>query len=326
MTAPLLEVQNLVIDFELDEGSTRAVDGVSFSVNAGEAVAIVGESGSGKSVTSLAIMGLLPTPPARIRGGRIVYQSADLLNMEPRRRRSLSGSEIAMVYQDSMASLNPSLTVGQQITQVVRHHKKVSRAAATVRAAELLELVGISDARARLSDYPHQFSGGQRQRVLIAMALSCDPKVLIADEPTTALDVTIQAQIIELVVRLRKQLGMAVIWVTHDLGVVAGLVDRVVVMYAGRVVEEAPVHELFASPSHPYTIGLLRSLPRFDGGDEPLMPIPGGLPDMSTSIAHCAFAARCERATERCHAEIPALAGKPGARQVACFHPAEVTA
>ena len=320
-SSPILSVENLELDFEVAGGMLRAIDGVSFSVNAGEALAIVGESGSGKSVTSLVIMGLLAQPPAQIRNGRIVYNGEDLLAASRKRRRSISGNEISMIYQDSLAALNPSLTIGQQIMQVVQYHKRISKQAARERAVELLTLVGISDPESRLSDYPHQFSGGQRQRALIALALSCDPKILIADEPTTALDVTIQAQILELVLKLRRQLGMAVIWVTHDLGVVAGLVDKVAVMYAGRIVEEAPVRELFASPRHPYTVGLLKSLPNLDDSQQRLTPIPGGPPDLSRPIEHCSFAARCNRATEACWAKIPKLELKGDAGKAACFHP-----
>ncbi|GAA1114054.1 ABC transporter ATP-binding protein [Nocardiopsis composta] len=316
---PLLHVDDLVVGFESEGSATRAVDGVSFSVGPGEAVAVVGESGSGKSVTALAVAGLLASPPARVRRGRILFDGTDLLALDPRRRRALGGREISVIYQDAMAALNPSITVGRQIAQVVRWHTGASRTAAADRAAELLDLVGIPDPRSRLASYPHQLSGGQRQRVMIALALACEPRLLIADEPTTALDVTVQAQITELVGRLRRELGMAVVWITHDLGVVAGLVDRVVVMYAGRVVEQAPVRDLFAAPAHPYTTGLLRSLPVLDGPQERLVPIPGGLPDPAAPLTGCPFEPRCDRRLPECSAQTPDLVPVAESHASACL-------
>ncbi|GAA3742879.1 oligopeptide/dipeptide ABC transporter ATP-binding protein [Spinactinospora alkalitolerans] len=324
--SPLLEIEDLAVAFDTEDGTLRAVDGVSLTVREGEAAAVVGESGSGKSVTALAVMGLLAAPPARVERGRIRYRGTELLDLDPKRRRALGGRELSMIYQDSMASLNPSMTVGRQIAQVVRNHRGGSRTAALSRAAELLELVGIPDPRARLGSYPHQLSGGQRQRVLIGLALACEPRLLIADEPTTALDVTVQAQIIELVARLRAELGMAVMWITHDLGVVAGLVDSVAVMYAGRIVERAPVRALFAQPRHPYTAGLLRSLPGLDGPRRRLVPIPGGLPDLTRPIEHCAFAPRCEHAVPECLHSVPELLPVREAHEAACLRTDEVAA
>lgn len=305
MSAPLLQVSQLAVRFDTDEGPVHAVNDISFTLREGEALAIVGESGSGKSVTALSIMGLVPCPPGHIDGGSVQYRGRELLGAPEGELRRIRGREIAMIYQDPMTSLNPGLTVGRQLTDVIRHHLGLDRRQATERAVELLALVGIPNAAGRLGEHPHQFSGGQRQRILIAMALSCEPAVLIADEPTTALDVTVQAQIIELVKDLRERLGMAIVWITHDLGVIAGLVDKVAVMYSGYAVEQAPVRELFAQPSHPYTVGLLRSLPTLGGEARRLTPIPGSPPDLVRRVDACPFAPRCEWVIDRCREEFP---------------------
>ncbi|MGI8781580.1 MAG: ABC transporter ATP-binding protein [Solirubrobacteraceae bacterium] len=324
MSEPLLEVSQLAVGFDTDEGPVHAVNDISFTLREGEALAIVGESGSGKSVTALSIMGLVPSPPGRVDAGSVRYKGRELLGASERDLRRIRGREIAMIYQDPMTSLNPALTVGRQITEIVRHHLGLDRRQAADRAAELLTLVGIPNAAGRLGEHPHQFSGGQRQRILIAMALSCDPAVLIADEPTTALDVTVQAQIIELVKDLRERLGMAIVWITHDLGVVAGLVDKVTVMYSGYAVEQAPLRELFAQPSHPYTVGLLRSLPTFGGDRRRLTPIPGSPPDQARRVESCPFAPRCDWVIDRCREEFPALAGVAPDHGVACHRRDEV--
>ncbi|WP_232663977.1 ABC transporter ATP-binding protein [Pseudonocardia sp. TRM90224] len=321
---PLLDITDLSIRFRTDDGELRAVDGVSLQVAEGEVLGVVGESGSGKSVTALTVMGLLAGDAAVT--GQVRYRGADLLTMDPTKRRALCGPELAMVYQDSMAVLNPTMTVGRQIAMVVRHHRGGTKKAAMERAAEMLDLVGIPDVRARVADYPHQFSGGQRQRILIALALCCEPRLLIADEPTTALDVTVQAQIVELVRKLRSELGMAVVWVTHDLGVLAGLADSVAVMYAGRVVERGPVDTIYAGPRHPYTEGLLRSLPRLDAAGERLTAIPGGLPDLTQPIPGCAFSPRCGWSTEHCTEERPDLHEIETLHASACFRAAELPA
>jgi len=320
----LLEVRDLVVRFDTDDGTVHAVNGISYSLQKGESLAIVGESGSGKSVSALALMGLLPRPQARVEGGTIHFNGRDLLTQSEQEWRRTRGREIAMVYQDPMTSLNPALSVGKQLSQVVRHHLKLSKSAARERAAELLSLVGIPNPRGRLDDYPHQFSGGQRQRVLIALALSCDPALLIADEPTTALDVTIQAQMIELVKGLREQLGMSVVWITHDLGVVAGLVDKVAVMYSGNMVEEAPVHGLYDQPKHPYTVGLLNSLPTLEPGVRRLTPIPGSPPDPRELATACPFAPRCAWVVERCRESPPPLAPVAPQHSAACFRSSDV--
>jgi len=324
MSAPLLEVSKLAVRFDTDEGSVHAVNDVSFTLEQGEALGIVGESGSGKSVTALSIMGLVPTPPGHIEAGSIRFRERELLGAPERELRGIRGREIAMIYQDPMTSLNPALPVGRQLSEIVRHHLGLDRREALERASELLALVGIPNAGGRLGDHPHQFSGGQRQRILIAMALSCDPAVLIADEPTTALDVTVQAQIVELVKELRDRLGMAIVWITHDLGVVAGLVDKIAVMYSGYVVEQAPVRELFAQPGHPYTVGLLRSLPTFGGERRRLTPIPGSPPDLSRRVDACPFAPRCDWVIDRCREEFPDLADVAPDHGAACHRRDEV--
>lgn len=319
--APLLDVDGLNVEFRTQGGTINAVSGVGFRVAPGETLAIVGESGSGKSCCVLSILGLIPAPPGEVTAGRIRFRDTDLLGMPERELRAIRGSRIAMIFQDPLSSLNPLLTVGTQIAEVLETHLGADRATARKKSIELLRLVGIDAPEQRLNSYPHQLSGGMRQRVMIAIGLACDPELLIADEPTTALDVTIQAQIIDLVKRLRKKNAMSIVWITHDLGVVAGLADRVMVMYAGRVVEEATVDALFATPLHPYTAGLLRSLPRVDAdhGDE--LPAIGGMPpDLAQLPEGCAFAARCSRTTERCRRERPRLEARAAGHSVACWN------
>jgi len=317
--APLLEVRDLQTHFHTQDGVVKAVDRVSFSVDRGETLGIVGESGCGKSVTSLSIMRLIPSPPGKIAGGQILFDGEDLLQQSEERMRQIRGNRIAMIFQDPMTSLNPVLTIGRQITESLELHLKLSRREAQKRAAELLDMVGIPSASKRLDNYPHQFSGGMRQRVMIAMALSCNPELLIADEPTTALDVTIQAQILELINRLKEELDTAVIIITHDLGVVAGMTDRVTVMYAGRVVEEGPTREIFENPRMPYTIGLLRSIPRLDEARRrKLNPIRGLPPNLIDLPPICAFSPRCDFAQERCITTRPELRPVGAGHAAAC--------
>ncbi|MEZ5816543.1 MAG: ABC transporter ATP-binding protein [Hyphomicrobiaceae bacterium] len=321
MSEPILQVRGLHTHFKTDDGWVRAVDGVDISINAGETVGIVGESGCGKTVTAMSVLKLLPMPPGKIVEGEILWQGRDLVALDKDAMNEIRAKEIAIVFQEPMTSLNPVFSVGEQIAEVVRRHEKVSRKAAMDRAAEMLALVQIPNAKARVNDYPHQFSGGMRQRVMIAMALSLNPKLLIADEPTTALDVTIQAQILDLLADMKERLGMAVMLITHAMGVVAEVTQRVVVMYAGKVVEEAPVHQLFAKPMHPYTQGLIRSIPRLDRAGkakERLEAIPGTVPNMLTPPPGCRFAARCRFATDKCLAEIPPLREIEPGHKVAC--------
>jgi peptide/nickel transport system ATP-binding protein len=314
MTEALLQVDDLKTHFFNEDGVTRAVDGVSFSISPGETLGIVGESGCGKSVTALSILRLLPERLGRTVGGRVTFEGQNLLTFSEREMRAVRGNRIAMIFQEPMTSLNPVLTIGHQIAESVRIHRGVSVEAARARAQEVMQLVKIPDAARRLDDYPHQFSGGMRQRVMIAMALACDPKLLIADEPTTALDVTIQAQVLRLMLELKEKTGAAVILITHDLGVVAETCQRVVVMYAGRKVEEATVEELFDRPAHPYTRGLLASIARGRAGNrvKRLQEIPGIVPSLREPIRGCAFAPRCRFATARCSTEPPALTSVPG--------------
>ncbi len=322
MAEPLLSVQNLKTYFKTDGGMVKAVNDVSFDLYEGETLGIVGESGSGKSVTSLSIMRLLPTPPASIDpGSKILYRGQDLLKYKDEQMRKIRGKEIAMIFQDPMTSLNPVLTIGKQITESIRLHLKFDEKKARQRAVELLNRVGIPSAQKRLDDYPHQFSGGMRQRVMIAMALSCDPKLLIADEPTTALDVTIQAQILDLLKNLRRDFGTAIILITHDLGVVAGMCDRVNVMYAGRVVETSNAKPLYANPRMPYTIGLLNSIPRLDEHKrERLLPIPGMPPDMVTLPPGCSFEPRCVYSQPAvCRSQVPPLREVAENHRAACL-------
>jgi len=308
VTGALLQVTNLQTRFHTPEGIVHAVNGISFHVNEGETVAIVGESGCGKSVSMMSPLKLIPTPPGEIYSGTALYRGADLLQTSEQDMEAIRGKEIAMIFQDPMTSLNPVLSVGRQLTESLRVHLGHTAEQAEKRAVDLLEEVGIPDAKRRINEYPHQFSGGMRQRVMIAMALSCVPSLLIADEPTTALDVTIQAQIVELVARIRASLHMAVIWITHDLGVVAGMADRVIVMYAGFIVEEADVDDLYDTPSHPYTIALLGALPRIDRRrDHLLKSIPGSPPNMLMEIQGCPFAPRCEFTIDKCRQENPPL-------------------
>ena len=319
--APLLEIDRLQVDFVLRHGVVHAVRDLSLAIHPGESVALVGESGSGKSVTALAAMGLLKLP-AKIRGGDIRWKGASLVGPGAAGQlRAVRGNQLAIVFQDPMTSLNPLFTVGTQLVEVLRRHLNMSRAQANERAAELLDLVGISSPRERLRQYPHEFSGGMRQRALIAMSLACEPELLIADEPTTALDVTIQAQILELIADIRDRLGLAVLMITHDLGVVAGLCQRVAVMYAGEIVEEGPIDEMFAQPRHPYTRGLLASTPRLDSLAHRLSGIPGSPPRMDAPPVGCAFSARCSQPVERCYTESPQLlADAQNGRKLACWH------
>jgi oligopeptide transport system ATP-binding protein len=319
--SPLLDVQDLRVRFHTPEGTIFAVNGVSFNIYEGEAVAVVGESGSGKSVTMMSVLGLIPIPPGEIASGTAVFQDRDLLQLNDRQLEQIRGREIGMIFQDPMTSLNPVLTLGRQLTEALVRHFDLKPEAVRQRAVELLELVGIPDAGSRLSSYPHQFSGGMRQRVMIAMMLACNPKLLIADEPTTALDVTIQAQIVDLALDIREKLHMALIWITHDLGVVAGVADRVLVMYGGTIVEEADVDSLYDNPQHPYTLALLAALPRVDQrrGDERLKAIPGAPPNLIVEPQGCPFAPRCEFVLPRCREERPSLDPISPTQKAACF-------
>jgi peptide/nickel transport system ATP-binding protein len=327
----LLEIQDLKTWFFTRDGITRAVDGVSIHVDAGETLAVVGESGCGKSVTAMSILRLIAWPPGRIVGGSIRFGNRDLLALSDAEMRTIRGNEISMIFQEPMTSLNPVLTIGRQIRETLMLHQKLDRAAADARAVEMLRLVQIPEPERRSVQYPHQLSGGMRQRVMIAIALACNPKLLIADEPTTALDVTIQAQILDLMRGLKSKIGAAIVIITHDLGVVAEMAQRVVVMYAGRKVEEAPVAELYARPRHPYTKGLLASVPRLGSslqGDnrDRLAEIPGVVPKLSEEIPGCAFAPRCSYATARCTRETPLLQAKAQGHIVACFESDRVVA
>lgn len=316
----VLQVENLRTQFSTDDGLVQAVNGISLSLREGETLGIVGESGCGKSVSMLSVMRLLHEPPAKIMADRLYFMETDIMSLSKEEMRSVRGSQIAMIFQDPMTSLNPVLTIGFQLKEPLKLHLGLDNAGSKNRAAELLEMVGIPDAESRLNDYPHQFSGGMRQRAMIAMALACNPAVLIADEPTTALDVTIQAQIVDLIRRLQDQLGMALIWITHDLGVVAGLADSVVVMYAGFIVESAPVDELYAQPRHPYTAALLRSLPRMDGSvGEELESIEGLPPDLIQLPKGCPFAARCKFAQDKCRVDNPVLEEISPDHKIACW-------
>jgi oligopeptide/dipeptide ABC transporter ATP-binding protein len=304
-----MDIKDLVVRFYTQEGTVYAVNNVSYQLHEGETLGIVGESGSGKSVHALAIMGLIPNPPGKVESGTVMFEGRDLLTLSKEELRLVRGKEIAMVFQDPMTSLNPVLKIGSQITEAIKLHLGLTEKQARARATELLQLVGITDAARRLDDYPHQFSGGMRQRVMIAMALSCNPKLLIADEPTTALDVTIQAQIVELVKDLKKEFNMAMLWITHDLGVVAGLADTINVMYGGRIVERGKIESVFGDTRSAYTYGLLKSLPRMDkrGGGQRLMQIEGSPPDMRIEPVGDSFAPRNPWSTERCFKEIPPL-------------------
>ena len=318
--APLLQVKDLKTYFFTDEGVLKAVDGISYEIEEGETLGLVGESGCGKSVSALSILRLIPTPPGKIVDGEVIFEGQDLLQVDESEIRSVRGNRIAMVFQEPMTSLNPVLTIGRQLTEALELHLKLDGAAAMRRAIGLLEMVGISEAGARINDYPHQFSGGMRQRVMIAMALSCNPKLLLADEPTTALDVTIQAQILEIMARLSRDLGTAVIIITHNLGVVARYADRVNVMYAGKIVESGTAKELYANPRHPYTLGLLKSVPRLDQARKmKLDPIEGVPPDLINMPSGCSFYPRCSYRIDRCAQETPPLAAVNEKHYSACW-------
>jgi len=323
-SAPLLEIEGLKTHFFTRDGIVRAVDGVSFSVAAGETLAVVGESGCGKSVTSLSILRLIASPPGRIVEGRISFEGRDLLALSERGMRDIRGNEISMIFQEPMTSLNPVLTIGRQIAETLTVHRGLGAQAAETRAIEMLRLVGIPEPAQRIKQYPHELSGGMRQRVMIAMALACGPKLLIADEPTTALDVTVQAQILDLMRELKAKTGTAIILITHSLGVVAEMAQRVVVMYGGRKVEEAPVEALFARPRHPYTRALLGSVPRLRSslarnGKGRLAEIEGVVPSLKEAIAGCIFAPRCRHATRHCEQSYPPLEEKAAGHWVACW-------
>src|SRR5512147_1786061 len=317
---PLLEVKDLATRFKITGAYVNAVNGISYALNEGDSLGVVGESGCGKSVGQMSVLRLIPQPPGEIYRGEVIYNGRDLLKLSMDEMRQVRGKEIAMIFQDPMTSLNPVMTIGRQITEMLELHMNMDKKQARARAAELLTMVGIPRAADRLDDYPHQFSGGMRQRVMIAMALSCVPQILIADEPTTALDVTIQAQIIDLVKKLRDDLGMAVIWITHDLGVVAGLAQRMIVMYAGCIIEEAVSKEVYANPSHPYTLGLLGSLPRVDRGEQRrLVSIDGLPPVLGEEPKSCPFAPRCFFVIDRCRQENPLLIPVGPEHRSACW-------
>ena len=319
---PILEVDDLRTYFYTRDGVVRSVDGVSFSVSEGETLAIVGESGCGKSVTSLSILRLIASPPGKIVSGSIRFHGEDLLGFSDEQMRDIRGDKISMIFQEPMTSLNPVLTIGRQIGEVLELHRQYTKEEVRRRILELLKMVNIPEPESRIDEYPHQLSGGMRQRIMIAMALACDPEILIADEPTTALDVTIQAQILNLMRELRDRTRAAIILITHDLGVVAEMAQRVVVMYAGRKVEEANVFDLFEKPMHPYTLGLLNSMPRLDdAASKRLVEIPGMVPSMRTEIVGCAFAPRCSSASERCTQESPVLKDHGNEHWVACWNP-----
>ena len=317
---PLLEIKDLKTYFFTEEGVVKAVDGVSYDLQAGETLGLVGESGCGKSVSALSILRLIASPPGKIVGGEVLFEGEDLLKVNENEIRHIRGNRIAMVFQEPMTSLNPVLTIGRQLTEALELHLKLDGAAAKRRAIQLLEMVGISDSAARIGDYPHQFSGGMRQRVMIAMALSCNPKLLLADEPTTALDVTIQAQVLEILARLSREFGTAIIIITHNLGVVARYADRVNVMYAGKIVESAGAAELYGNPKHPYTLGLLKSVPRLDQDRKSrLDPIEGVPPDLINMAPGCSFYPRCTYRVDKCAQEVPPLLKANEKHTVACW-------
>jgi len=315
----LLAVHNLKTYFATDDGDARAVDGVSFEIGEGETLALVGESGCGKSVTALSLLRLIPNPPGRIVGGSITMEGTDLLALRESEMRAIRGNRISMIFQEPMTSLNPVFRIGKQIEAVIRLHRGVSAADARTRSIQLLDKVGIPSPEERIDDYPHQMSGGMRQRVMIAMALACEPRLLIADEPTTALDVTIQAQILDLLRALQAENGMSILLITHDLGIVAETADRVAIMYAGKIVEEAPVAELFAHPKHPYTIGLFASLPKMGGVRERLQTIPGQVPAATHFPDGCRFHTRCARCMESCRSRVPERFGTGPGHFTACW-------
>jgi oligopeptide transport system ATP-binding protein len=318
--APLLQVKDLKTYFFTDDGVVKAVDGVTWDVEQGETLGLVGESGCGKSVSALSILRLISSPPGKIVGGEVLFDGEDLLKVDEDEIRHVRGNKIAMVFQEPMTSLNPVLTIGRQLTEALELHLKMDRASSRERAIQLLDMVGIPEAATRINDYPHQFSGGMRQRVMIAMALSCNPKLLLADEPTTALDVTIQAQVLEILARLSRELGTAVVIITHNLGVVARYADRVNVMYAGKIVETATAKELYANPRHPYTVGLLKSVPRLDQArKQKLEVIEGNPPDLINPPKGCPFFPRCTYRVERCAEEMPPLTQVADKHYSACW-------
>jgi oligopeptide/dipeptide ABC transporter ATP-binding protein len=322
----LLELRGLTTAFQTARGEISAIEDISFELNAGEILGIVGESGSGKSVTALTIMGLLPQPPARIAAGSVRFAGEELTTASPNRMEKIRGAGISMVFQEPMTSLNPVFTIGEQIMETVRAHERMSASAQRERAIEMLDRVGIASATERLNDYPHQLSGGQRQRVMIAMSLACRPKLLIADEPTTALDVTIQAQVLDLLMDLRDELGMAIMIITHNMGVIAEVADRVLVMYAGRIVEQSPAADLFDAPQHPYTKGLLACVPTLQQDRHRLIAIPGSLPEPARRPPGCRFAPRCTYRIEACRTAIPPLVMQREDRAVACIRADELVA
>jgi oligopeptide transport system ATP-binding protein len=314
----LLEVRDLHVEFHTREGVAKAVNGVNYSVAEGETLAVLGESGSGKSVTAQAVMGILDMPPGKISGGEILFKDRDLLKLKPEERRRIRGQEMAMIFQDALSSLNPVLTVGEQLGEMFVVHRGMSRKDAKARSVELMDRVRIPAARERVGNYPHQFSGGMRQRIMIAMAMALEPSLIIADEPTTALDVTVQAQVMELLAELQRELNMGLILITHDLGVVADVADKIAVMYAGRIVETAPVHEIYKAPAHPYTKGLLRSIPRLDQKGQELYAIKGLPPNLTRIPPGCAFNPRCPQARDVCRTDVPPLYEVDEQRRSAC--------
>ncbi|MEU9236708.1 ABC transporter ATP-binding protein [Streptomyces subrutilus] len=315
----LLEVRDLHVEFKTRDGVAKAVNGVDYAVDEGETLAVLGESGSGKSVTAQAVMGILDVPPGRIAGGEILFKGQDLLKMKEEDRRKIRGAEMAMIFQDALSSLNPVLSVGAQLGEMYEVHRGMSRKDAKGKAVELMDRVKIPAAKQRVGDFPHQFSGGMRQRIMIAMALALEPSLIIADEPTTALDVTVQAQVMDLLAELQRELNMGLILITHDLGVVADVADKIAVMYAGRIVEAAPVHEIYRAPAHPYTRGLLDSIPRLDQKGQELYAIKGLPPNLLAIPPGCAFNPRCPMAQAVCRAEVPPLARVAEDRTSACF-------
>ncbi|MEU9180141.1 ABC transporter ATP-binding protein [Streptomyces sp. NPDC048550] len=315
----LLEVRDLHVEFRTRDGVAKAVNGVNYSVDEGETLAVLGESGSGKSVTAQAVMGILDVPPGRIAGGEILFKGKDLLKMKEEERRKIRGADMAMIFQDALSSLNPVLSVGAQLGEMYEVHRGMSRKAAKAKAVELMDRVKIPAAKDRVGDYPHQFSGGMRQRIMIAMAMALEPSLIIADEPTTALDVTVQAQVMDLLAELQRELNMGLILITHDLGVVADVADKIAVMYAGRIVEAAPVHEIYAAPAHPYTRGLLDSIPRLDQKGQELYAIKGLPPNLLAIPPGCAFNPRCPMAQAVCRTDVPPLAQVGQDRASACF-------
>lgn len=323
-TSPLLEVEDLQVEFHTRDGIAHAVNSVSFSLREGETLGILGESGCGKSVTAQAIMGILDTPPAKVTGGQVRYRGVDLLQLDERTRRHIRANKIAMIFQDALSSLNPVFTVGWQLGELARQHQGASRSEARSRAVELLDMVGIPAAKARVNDFPHQFSGGMRQRVMIAMALALQPDVIIADEPTTALDVTVQAQVMTLLSDLQREMRLGLILITHDMGVVADVTDKICVMYAGHAVEQADVYSIYESPAHPYTKALLESIPRVDQKGQELTVIGGLPPALTDPPSGCAFHPRCGFARDRCRTDEPPLYELPGKRFSACHYAEEV--